>query len=66
MNLPEIEKIESLFLEKSEEWFNMVRRKDRSAFASKMELVERKLREVNPDYVGSYEVMHRLLGAIES
>jgi prephenate dehydrogenase len=66
MNLPEIEKIEVSFLEKSEEWLNMVRRKDRSVFASKMELVKRKLREVNPDYMGSYEVMHRLLGAIES
>jgi hypothetical protein len=44
----------------------MVRRKDESAFANRMELVKKKLREVNPDYVGSYEVMHRLLGAIEN
>ena len=66
MNLPEIEKIEGLFLEKSEEWLNMVRRKDRSAFASKMELVKTKLREVNPDYTRSYEVMHRLLDAVKS
>jgi len=66
MNLPEIEKIEVSFLEKSVEWLSMVRRKDRSAFASKMELVKRKLREVNSDYAGSYEVMHRLLGAIEN
>jgi len=66
MNLPEIEKIEGLFLEKSEEWLNMVRRKDRSAFVSKMELIKRKLRKVNPDYARSYEVMHRLLDAVKS
>jgi len=66
MNLPEIEKIEGLFLKKSEEWLNMVRRKDRSAFARKMELVKTELREVNPDYAWSYEVMHRLLDAVKS
>jgi len=66
MNLPEIEKIEGLFLEKSREWLNMVKRKNRSAFASKMELVKRKLRKVNPDYARSYEVMHRLLDAVKS
>jgi len=66
MNLPEIEKIEGLFLEKSEEWLNMVRRKDKPAFVSKMELIKRKLRKVNPDYARSYEVMHRLLDAVKS
>ena len=66
MDLPEIEKIEGLFLEKTEEWINMVRRKNGSAFISKMELVKTKLKEVNPDYARSYEVMHRLLGAVKS
>lgn len=66
MNLPEIEKIEELFLEKSEEWLNIVRRKDKSAFASKMELVKTKLRKINPDYARSYEVMHRLLETTKS
>ena len=66
MNLPEIEKVEGLFLEKSEEWLSTVRRKDWSAFASKMELVKRKLRKVNPNYARSYEVMHRLLDAVKS
>lgn len=64
MNLPEIDEIEGLFLEKSKEWLNMVRRKDRSALASKMELVKTKLKEVNPEYARSYEVMHKLLCAV--
>jgi len=44
----------------------VVKRKDRLAFADKMKLVKRRLREVNPDYVKSYEVMHRLLEAVKS
>ena len=66
MNLPEIDKIEGLFLKKSEEWLNTVRRKDRAAFASKMELVKAELRETSPDYASSYETMHRLLDTIKS
>ena len=66
MDLPEIEKIEGLFLEKAEEWLSMVKRKDRSAFARKMESVKRKLKEANPDYMQSYEVMHRLLDTVKS
>jgi len=66
MNLPEIEKIEGLFFKKSEEWLNIVRRKDESAFANKMKLVKTRLKKVNPDYVKSYEVMHRLLDTIKS
>ncbi len=66
MNLPEIEKIEGLFLKKTEEWLNIVMRKDETSFASKMELVKKKLREVNPDYGRSYEVMHNLLDTAKS
>jgi len=66
MMLPEIENIEGLFLEKSREWLDVVRRRDRLAFADKMKVVKRRLREVNPDYAKSYEFMHRLLGAVKS
>ena len=64
--LPETEKIEGLFLEKSREWLDAVKRRDKLAFANKMELLKRRLGEVNPDYAKSYEVMHRLLEAIKS
>jgi prephenate dehydrogenase len=66
MMLPEVEKIEGLFLEKSREWLDVVRKRDKLAFADKMELVKRKLRKVNPDYAKSYEIMHRLLEAVKS
>jgi len=66
MNLPNVEKIEDLFFEKSKEWLDVVRRKDKSAFANKMELVKTKLMKVNPYYAKSYEVMHMLLDAMKS
>jgi len=66
MNFPEIEKIEGLFLEKTREWLNLVRRKNRLAFVNKMEFVKTKLMKVNPDYAKSYEAMHMLLNAIKS
>jgi prephenate dehydrogenase len=66
MNLPKIEEIEVLFLKKCEEWLNIVKRKDRMAFASKMELVKAKLRQLSPGYARSYEVMHRLFYDIKS
>ena len=61
MSLPEVEKIEGLFLEKVEEWLDLVRRKDCSAFSSKMEQVKKRLKELDPDYERYYEVMYRLL-----
>jgi len=66
MNLPDIDKIESLFHEKAGEWLRIVKQKDRRAFANKMKLVKTKLEKMNPDYAKSYEVMHQLLANIEN
>lgn len=66
MNLPEIKKIEGLFFEKTEEWLDIVRRKDKTPFASNMKLVKKKLREFNPKYTWSYEVMYKILGTVRS
>jgi prephenate dehydrogenase len=61
MSLPEVEKIESLFLEKVEEWLELVKRKDCSGFSSRMEQVKKRLKDLDPDYKRYYEVMYRLL-----
>lgn len=65
MDLPEIERIESLFLEKTNEWLSVVGQKDRSAFTRKMELVKARLREANPGYLKSYRDMYRILDAVK-
>ena len=61
MSLPEVEKIESLFLEKVEEWLKLVKSKDCSSFRRKMEQVKKRLRELDPDHEKYYKLMYRLL-----
>jgi prephenate dehydrogenase len=61
MSLPEMEQIEGLFLEKVEEWLNLVKRKDCSGFGHKMEQVKKRLKELDPDYERYYRLMYRLL-----
>jgi prephenate dehydrogenase len=61
MSLPEAEKIEGLFLEKVEEWLDLVRQKDCVGFSNKMMEVRKKLKELDPDFERYYEFMYRLL-----
>jgi prephenate dehydrogenase len=61
MSLPEMEKIEGLFLEKVEEWLNLVKNKDCNAFQAKMEQLKKRLKELDPDYERAYKDMYSLL-----
>ena len=61
MSLPEMEKIEGLFLSKVEEWLKLVRAKDCGGFGRKMEQVKKRLKELDPDYERYYRLMYRLL-----
>jgi prephenate dehydrogenase len=61
MSLPEVEKIEGLFLEKVEEWLDLVKHKDCAGFSRKMEQVKKRLKKLDPDYDRYYRVMYRLL-----
>jgi prephenate dehydrogenase len=61
MSLPEMEKIEGLFLENVEEWLELVRAKDCGGFGRKMEQVKKRLKELDPDYERYYQLMYRLL-----
>jgi prephenate dehydrogenase len=61
MSLPEMEKIEDLFLNKVEEWLKLVKHKDCSGFRNKMEQVKKRLLEVDPDYEKYYGLMYHLL-----
>jgi prephenate dehydrogenase len=61
MSLPEMQKIESLFLSKVEEWLQLVKRKDCDGFSRRMEQVKKRLKELDPDYESAYQAMYRLL-----
>jgi len=65
LNLPEMQRLESLFMEKAKEWLKLIKQKDSAAIASKMEQLKEKLMKTSGDYGRSYEVMYKMLEAAE-
>jgi len=65
MELPEMGKIEDLFIAKAREWLDLIKQKNPQAIADKMEQLKSKLVKADPDFAESYEVMYRMLEAIE-
>lgn len=61
MSLPEIEKLENLFLTKVEEWVRLVKEKDCEGFSRKMREIKKRFLKSDPDYEHYYELMYRLL-----
>ncbi|MEM2546737.1 MAG: prephenate dehydrogenase/arogenate dehydrogenase family protein, partial [Candidatus Bathyarchaeia archaeon] len=55
MNLPEVDKIEELFLKKAMEWLDVIKQKDRQALAYKVRLLKEMLEKISPNYFKSYE-----------
>lgn len=66
MNLPETDKVEELFLTKTAEWLDLVKRRDRLAFVNKVKLLKDALTKIDPNYFKSYEAMHKMLEAIKN
>jgi prephenate dehydrogenase len=66
MNLPELGKIEDLFMAKAEEWLRLIKTKDVEAIVKRMEHLKSKLMETDSDFAKSYEVMYKMLESTES
>lgn len=66
LNLPEIEKLESLFIEKAQAWLKLIKQKDSAAITRKMEQLKAKLMKASGDYARSYEIMYKMLEAAEN
>jgi prephenate dehydrogenase len=64
--LPEMEKIESLLIEKAREWLCLIKQKDPEAIAAKMDRLKSKLMKVSRDYEKSYKTMYKMLEAAEA
>ena len=65
-SLPEMEKIENLFIEKAREWLNLIRQKDPESVATKMDNLKSKLMKASRNYEKSYEIMYKMLEATEN
>jgi prephenate dehydrogenase len=66
LSLPEVAKLESLFVEKASEWLKLIKQKDPAAISRKMEELKAKLMKASGDYARSYEIMYKMLEAAES
>ncbi len=65
VNLPRLRKIEALFLDKTKEWLKIVKQGDQQALINKMESLKMRLSKANSEYAKSYEVMYKMLEAVE-
>jgi prephenate dehydrogenase len=65
-NLPELGKIEDLFMAKAKEWLNLIKNNDAEAIVKRMERLKAKLMEADSDFAKSYEVMYKMLESTES
>lgn len=61
MSLPEMEKIENIFLTKVEEWLWLVKNKDCQGFANKMGKVKKQLKKIDPEYEKAYQAMYTIM-----
>ena len=64
-SLPELGKIEDLFIAKAEEWLSLVKQKDSAALVKKLEQLKAKLVQADRDYEKSYATMYKMLEAAE-
>lgn len=66
LSLPEIRRLERVFIKKAGEWLKLLEQKDPVAIASRMEQLRAKLMKASGDYARSYELMYKMLEAAES
>jgi prephenate dehydrogenase len=65
MTLPELGKIEDLFMAKAQEWLNLIKKSDSKAIIDRMDRLKAKLAETDRDFAKSYEIMYKMLEAAE-
>jgi prephenate dehydrogenase len=65
INLPEMGKIEDLYIAKAQEWLDLIKQKNPQAIVDRMAQLKAKLLKVDPDFAKSYKVMYRMLEATE-
>jgi prephenate dehydrogenase len=64
-SLPQMGKIEDLFIRKAEEWLSLVKKKDTGAIMQKLEKLKAKLMQTDSAFEKSYETMYKMLEAAE-
>jgi prephenate dehydrogenase len=63
--LPELRRIEELFIDRAKEWLSLIKKKDSAAIVERMEQLKAKLKETDSDFARSYEKMYKMLESTE-
>jgi prephenate dehydrogenase len=66
MTLPELGKIEDLFIAKAQEWLNLIKKKDSKAIIDRMDRLKAKLTKTDRDFAEAYEIMYKMLESTEN
>jgi prephenate dehydrogenase len=65
-NLPELGKVEDLFIAKAKEWLSLIQSKDTDAIVKRMAKLKTELVEADGEFAKSYEVMYKMLESTEN
>ncbi len=63
--LPDLGRIEELFIDRAQEWLSLIKKKDSAAIVERMEQLKVKLKETDSDFAKSYEKMYKMLESTE-
>ena len=65
MNLPRVPEIEEQFLKSAKTWADIVKNKDRQEFIKRMNMLEDRMGQNDPDFGKSYEAMYKILEGLQ-
>lgn len=64
-NLPDLGKIEGLFMTRAQEWLDLIKKKDANAIVERMEQLKKKLKKTDYNFAESYDIMYKMLESTE-
>jgi prephenate dehydrogenase len=64
-DLPEVGKLEELFMAKAQELLTLIKNKDQKAIVERLEQLKKKLASADSDFAQSYNVMYKMLESTE-
>jgi hypothetical protein len=65
-NLPDTLNLETRFIDKANEWLELIRKKDSAALTIKMKQLKSKLKTISGNIEHSYKVMYKMLESSEN
>lgn len=64
-NLPDLGRIEGLFMTRAQEWLDLIKKKDANAIVERMEQLKKKLKKTDYNFAESYDIMYKMLESTE-